>query len=76
MLDSAFDHFINYIRLSPDELLLARKAAQNVASVLRAALQPNFDERADHLVVGSVGKRTAIRPLTSVDLVYLPRDPK
>jgi hypothetical protein len=76
MLDSRFDRFIDYIRLAPDELLLARKAAQNVAAVLRAALQPDFDERADHLVLGGVGKRTAIRPLTSVDLVYLPRDPK
>lgn len=76
MQDLRFDRFIDYIRLTPDELLLARKAAQNVAAVLRAALQPGSDERADHLVLGAVGKRTAIRPLSSVDLVYLPRDPK
>jgi hypothetical protein len=35
-----------------------------------------MDERADHLVIGSVGKRTAIRPLGAVDLVYLLRDPR
>jgi hypothetical protein len=74
MHDPRFDRFIDYILLSPDELLLARKAAQNVAGVLRDALQPGFDERADHLVIGSVGKRTAIRPLAAVDLVYLLRD--
>jgi hypothetical protein len=74
MRDPRFDRFIDYILLTPDELLLARKAAQNVASVLRNALQPGFDERADHLVIGSVGKRTAIRPLSAVDLVYLLRD--
>jgi len=74
MSDPRFDHFIDYMLLSPDELLLARKAAQNVARVLREALQPEVDERADHLVIGSVGKRTAIRPLASVDLVYLLRD--
>ncbi|HMA51692.1 MAG TPA: hypothetical protein VKP60_18160, partial [Magnetospirillaceae bacterium] len=74
MHDPRFDRFIDYILLTPDELLLARKAAQNVAGVLRDALQPGFDERADHLVIGSVGKRTAIRPLSAVDLVYLLRD--
>lgn len=74
MHDPRFDRFIDYVLLTPDELLLARKAAQNVARVLREALQPGVDERADHLVIGSVGKRTAIRPLTAVDLVYLLRD--
>jgi hypothetical protein len=73
--DTRFDHFIDRILLTPDELLLARKAAQNVAAVLRDALQPEVDERADHLVIGSIGKRTAIRPLHTVDLVYLLRDP-
>ena len=74
MPDPRFDRFIDYILLTPDELLLARKAAQNVAGVLRAALQPGVDERADNMVIGSVGKRTAIRPLFAVDLVYLLRD--
>jgi len=74
MFDPRFDRFIDYILLTPDELLLARKAAQNVAGVLRAALQPGVDERADNMVIGSVGKRTAIRPLSAVDLVYLLRD--
>jgi len=73
--DPRFDRFIDRILLTPDELLLARKAAQNVAAILRAALQPGVDDRADHLVVGSIGKRTAIRPLPAVDLVYLLRDP-
>src|SRR5579859_1370816 len=74
MSDPRFDRFIDYVQLTTDELLLARKAAQNVARVLREALQPEVDERADHLVIGSVGKRTAIRPLAAVDLVYLLRD--
>ena len=76
MSDPRFDRFIDYVLLTPEELLLARKAAQNVAQVLREALQPEMDERADHLVIGSIGKRTAIRPLGSVDLVYLLRDPR
>lgn len=74
MPDPRFDRFIDYVLLTPGELLLARKAAQNVAGVLREALQPEVDDRADHLVIGSVGKRTAIRPLSAVDLVYLLRD--
>lgn len=73
--DPRFDRFIDRLLLTPDELLLARKAAQNVAGILRAALRPGVDERADHLVVGSIGKRTAIRPLSTVDLVYLLQDP-
>jgi hypothetical protein len=73
--DPRFDRFIDRIMLTPDELLLARRAAQNVALALRLALQPDADERADHLVIGSIGKRTAIRPLAMVDLVYLLPDP-
>jgi len=73
--DPRFDRFIDRILLTPDELLLARKAAQNIAAILRSALQPDVDERADHLVIGSIGKRTAIRPLAMVDLVYLLPDP-
>ena len=73
--DPRFDRFIDRLFLTPDELLLARKAAQNVAFILRAALQPEADERADHLVAGSIGKRTAIRPLSAVDLVYMLPDP-
>jgi hypothetical protein len=75
MADPRFDRFIERLLLTPEELLLARKAAQNIAAILRAALQPEADERADHLVVGSVGKRTAIRPLAAVDLAYLLPDP-
>jgi hypothetical protein len=73
--DLRFERFIDRILLTQDELLLARKAAQNVAAVLRDKLQPGVDERVDHLVVGSIGKRTAIRPLSMVDLVYLLPDP-
>ena len=73
--DPRFDRFIDRILLTPEELLLARKAAQNVAALLRSALQPDVDERADHLIIGSIGKRTAIRPLAMVDLVYFVPSP-
>lgn len=72
--DLRFDAFIDGLVLSPEELAAARQAAMMVAAQLRRAFYPDAtasDERSDHLVAGAVGKRIAIRPLTSVDLLYL-----
>ncbi|HIJ38253.1 MAG TPA: hypothetical protein HPP80_05075 [Rhodospirillaceae bacterium] len=72
--DLRFDSFIDELILKPEELALARQAAVGIAGLLRGALRPELaplEERGDYLVVGSVGKRVAIRPLSAVDLLYL-----
>lgn len=72
--DLRFDAFIDDLILSPEELAAARQAAVMVAGLLRRAFRPDpadGDDRTDHLVAGAVGKRIAIRPLSSVDLLYL-----
>lgn len=69
----AFAAFLRQLRPTPRELALARAVARVVATALRRHFRPSApgDLRDDHLVAGSVGKRTAIRPLPAVDLYYL-----
>ncbi|TAL03957.1 MAG: hypothetical protein EPO08_02780 [Rhodospirillaceae bacterium] len=52
----------------------ARAAGTEVAAALRAELYPRTQidvSGVDHLIAGSVGKRTAIAPIQSVDLLYV-----
>jgi hypothetical protein len=52
----------------------ARDAGIQVAAALRQEFYPRAQQNVaavDHLVVGSVGKRTAIAPLKCVDLLYV-----
>ncbi len=71
--DELFAEFLAALTPSPRELGAARTAAAEIAAVLRTRLRPDSPviAREDHLVAGSFGKRTAIRPLPPVDLYYL-----
>lgn len=71
--DAEFDRFIDDLMPSPEEISAARHAAGLVVAALRPALRPgeNGQGRSDFLVIGSIGKRTAIRPLPAVDLLTL-----
>ncbi|HVI51305.1 MAG TPA: hypothetical protein VM661_08865 [Candidatus Sulfotelmatobacter sp.] len=71
--DDTFDRFIDGLLPSPEEISAARHAAGLVVHALRDTFRPNQSGlgRSDFLVAGSIGKRTAIRPLPSVDLLYL-----
>lgn len=71
--DAQFDRFIDDLLPSPEEISAARHAVALVVEVLRPVLRPNESGqgRSDFLVAGSIGKRTAIRPLPPVDLLTL-----
>ncbi len=69
----AFTAFLGALRPTPREVSLARAVARAVAATLRRHFRPTAPEefREDHLIGGSFGKRTVIRPLPAVDLYYL-----
>lgn len=72
-LSAPFAEFLRRIVPTNPAYVAARNAATAVAADLRAELYRNakIDVTAtDHVVVGSVGKRTAIAPITTVDLLY------
>lgn len=68
-----FEAFLDHLRPTPDDHERARAAAVAVAAILRRHYRPDSppDARDDHLIAGSFGKRTAVRPLPAVDLFYL-----
>lgn len=67
-----FELFVQRLRPDAAEMAAARHAAGAVAAVLRRHFRPGAAARRDdHLIAGSFGKRTAIRPLPAVDLYYL-----
>lgn len=73
---SSFDAFLGRLLADADDYAAGRALAQGVVPELRRHFA--LDEAADdHLVAGSFGKRTAIRPLPPVDLYFLvPADPR
>jgi hypothetical protein len=50
---------------------MARGACIPVVAALRAELYPKSDTTVDHFVVGGVGKRTAMAPISGVDVMYM-----
>ncbi|MBF0305637.1 MAG: hypothetical protein HQL41_08325 [Alphaproteobacteria bacterium] len=69
-----FEAFIDGLLAGPSDLAAARAGAQRVAAALTAHWRPDAlpGSRDDHLVVGSVGKHTAILPMSPVNLLYVP----
>src|SRR6185369_13626613 len=68
-----FGTFLRRLVPQPAQYAEARGKAMEVAAAMRRELYPRtqFDvSSVDHLVVGSVGKRTAIAPIRNVDLLY------
>src|SRR5690349_20515747 len=50
---------------------VARGACVPAIAALREELYPRGDGRLDHFVVGGVGKRTALAPISRIDVMYL-----
>lgn len=72
-LDACFAEFLRRIVPTSAAYAAARGAAVALAADLRAELYRNARvdvTSTDHIVVGSVGKRTAIAPIATVDLLY------
>lgn len=50
---------------------VARSACIPAVAALRAELYPKGDTTVDHFIVGGVGKRTALAPISHIDVMYL-----
>ena len=78
-IGACFGEFLRRAVPSHTAYALARHACEEVISALRTRLRPestnhtttNQKLRPDHLITGSVGKRTAVAPITMVDVLYL-----
>jgi hypothetical protein len=70
-LDACFGLFLRRVVPAPAAYAEARLIGRDVAVALRAALDPKADlDIVDHVICGSVGKRTAIAPIAMVDVLY------
>lgn len=76
-LGALFGEFLRRVVPTSQAYLTAREIGESVAHHIHGELSPNATNdasRMTHLIVGSIGKRTAVAPLTTVDLlVVLPR---
>jgi len=73
-LDALFDAFLRLKVPTPQEYANCRLQAEDVVHTLRRALYPirlAGTMTGDSLVVGGVGKRTALAPIACVDVLYL-----
>ena len=73
-LDDLFNEFFRAKIPTPQAYANARHQAEDVVHALRCALYPiriAANVTGDSLIVGSVGKRTALSPITTVDVLYL-----
>jgi len=73
-LGSCFGEFLRRTVPTNQAYIAARGIAEDAASLVRRELYPKTAQdpsRIDHLLVGGIGKRTAIAPLATVDLLYV-----
>jgi len=73
-LTESFNEFFRKKVPTPQAYANARMQANDIVHSLRSALYPQRVAMAitgDSLIVGSVGKRTALAPIASVDVLYL-----
>lgn len=73
-LEACFAEFLRRIVPTPHAYAAAKAAARTIAQDLRAEFYrtARLDVAStDHVVAGSVGKRTAIAPIATVDLLYV-----
>lgn len=68
---SPLDHFLAALLPSTEDYASGRRLVKALLPALRRSLSLGGGDGADHLIVGSFGKRTAIRPLPPVDLYIL-----
>lgn len=70
-LDGCFGAFLRRLVPTPAAYAEARLIGVEVAAALRATLDPKATaDIVDHVISGSVGKRTAIAPISMVDVLY------
>ncbi len=72
-VDACFAEFLRRVVPSSPAYVAAKHAASEIAADLRTELYRNAHlnvAETDHIVVGSVGKRTATAPIKVVDLLY------
>lgn len=73
-LAGCFGAFLRRLVPAAGAYAIARAAGDEVAAALRAELYPRARmdvSGVDHVIAGSVGKRTAIAPIHTVDLLYV-----
>ena len=73
-LTELFNTFLRARIPAPQAYTIARHQADEVVQAIRRALYPtrmSAGITGDSLIVGSVGKRTALAPIHSVDVLYL-----
>lgn len=73
-LTACFGAFLRRVVPTTQAYVAARDMAHDVAVQLRAELYPRDSLAAgqiDHIVIGGVGKRIAIAPITTIDLLYV-----
>lgn len=78
-IGACFGEFLRRVVPSHTAYALARGACEDVIATLRAELRPESrsasstarNAPADYLIAGSVGKRTAVAPLSVVDVLYV-----
>jgi hypothetical protein len=71
--EASFEDYAERLILAPEELAVARRCAQRIDEALRSVSGAGPADGPRHLVVGSIGKRTAIRPAPTLDMLYLAR---
>ena len=72
-IEGCFGTFLRRLVPAPARYAAARAAGQEIATDLRGELYPRAQLNGagvDHVIAGAIGKRTAIVPIQSVDLLY------
>jgi hypothetical protein len=65
-----FRNFLGALRPTPVQANLCTSTAVEVALGLRRSFRPGGSAAADYLIIGGLGKGTAIQPADTVDLLY------
>ena len=70
-IGACFGEFLRRAVPSHTAYGVARGLTIDIIAALRSELRPKGEDVADFFIAGSVGKRTALAPITAVDVLYL-----
>src|SRR6201986_3651253 len=70
-IGACFGEFLRRAVPSHTAYGVARGLSVDIIAALRSELRPKGDDSVDFFIAGSVGKRTALAPITTVDVLYL-----
>ncbi len=70
-IGACFGEFLRRAVPSHTAYSVARGLTVDIIAALRSELRPKGDDAVDFLIAGSVGKRTAVAPIATVDVLYL-----